>query len=155
MAKISKRQKALAGKIDAAKVYSLDEAVTLLKDVATAKFTESVDMSVNLGIDARKSDQNVRGSTVLPHGNGKTVRVAVFTQGAKAEEARAAGADEVGMEDLAQKMKDGTRKEVRWAEDGGKKYEGMEVDANDEDEDMLKELAGGKSGSVVFRRQMS
>mgnify|MGYP003134181491 CR=1 FL=1 len=107
MAKISKRQKALAGKIDAAKVYSLDEAVTLLKDVATAKFTESVDMSVNLGIDARKSDQNVRGSTVLPHGNGKTVRVAVFTQGAKAEEARAAGADEVGMEDLAQKMKDG------------------------------------------------
>tara|TARA_R110001599_G_C12260338_1_gene660419 strand:+ start:1803 stop:2498 length:696 start_codon:yes stop_codon:yes gene_type:complete len=107
MAKISKRQKALAGKIDAAKVYSLDEAVTLLKDVATAKFTESVDMSVNLGIDARKSDQNVRGSTVLPHGNGKTVRVAVFTQGAKAEEAKAAGADEVGMEDLAQKMKDG------------------------------------------------
>ncbi|WP_029888818.1 50S ribosomal protein L1 [Polycyclovorans algicola] len=107
MAKISKRQKALVGKVDAAKVYSLDEAVTLLKDVATAKFTESVDMSVNLGIDARKSDQNVRGSTVLPHGNGKTVRVAVFTQGAKAEEAKAAGADEVGMEDLAQKMKDG------------------------------------------------
>lgn len=107
MAKISKRQKALVGKVDAAKVYSLDEAVTLLKDVATAKFTESVDVSVNLGIDARKSDQNVRGSTVLPHGNGKTVRVAVFTQGAKAEEAKAAGADEVGMEDLAQKMKDG------------------------------------------------
>lgn len=107
MAKISKRQKALSAKIDAAKVYSLSEAVTLLKDVATAKFTESVDVSVNLGIDARKSDQNVRGSTVLPHGNGKTVRVAVFAQGAKAEEAKAAGADEVGMEDLAQKMKDG------------------------------------------------
>lgn len=107
MAKISKRQKALSAKVDAAKVYSLSEAVTLLKDVATAKFTESVDVSVNLGIDARKSDQNVRGSTVLPHGNGKTVRVAVFAQGAKAEEAKAAGADEVGMEDLAQKMKDG------------------------------------------------
>ncbi len=107
MAKISKRQKSLVGKVDANKAYALSEAVSLLKDVATAKFTESVDVSVNLGIDARKSDQNVRGSTVLPHGNGKTVRVAVFAQGAKAEEAKAAGADEVGMEDLAQKMKDG------------------------------------------------
>lgn len=107
MAKLTKRQKALVGKIDATRTYPVGDAVALLKDLASAKFTESVDMAVNLGIDARKSDQNVRGSTVLPHGTGKTVRVAVFTQGAKAEEARAAGADEVGMEDLAQKMKDG------------------------------------------------
>ncbi len=107
MAKITKRQKSLAGKVEQGKLYPIDQAVELIKACATAKFSESVDLSVNLGIDAKKSDQNVRGSTVLPHGNGKTVRVAVFTQGAKAEEAKAAGADEVGMEDLAQKMKDG------------------------------------------------
>ena len=104
---ISKRQKAINSKVQQGKTYSLDQAVSILKECATAKFKESVDLSVNLGIDAKKSDQNVRGSTVLPHGNGKTVRVAVFAQGAKAEEAKAAGADEVGMEDLAAKMKAG------------------------------------------------
>ncbi|WP_028009241.1 50S ribosomal protein L1 [Solimonas flava] len=107
MAKITKKQKALAGKIAPGKVYSLDEAIKLVKECATSKFKESVDMSINLGIDAKKSDQNVRGSTVLPHGNGKSVRVAVFAQGAKAEEAKAAGADAVGMDDLAAKMKAG------------------------------------------------
>ncbi|HWU68063.1 MAG TPA: 50S ribosomal protein L1 [Stenotrophobium sp.] len=107
MANISKRQKLIASKIQQGKVYTLDQAVDILKECATAKFKESVDVAVNLGIDAKKSDQNVRGSTVLPHGNGKTVRVAVFAQGAKAEEAKAAGADEVGMEDLAAKMKAG------------------------------------------------
>ncbi|WP_020651306.1 50S ribosomal protein L1 [Solimonas variicoloris] len=107
MAKITKKQKALAGKIAPGKVYSLDEAIKLVKECATSKFKESVDMSMNLGIDAKKSDQNVRGSTVLPHGNGKSVRVAVFAQGAKAEEAKAAGADAVGMDDLAAKMKAG------------------------------------------------
>src|SRR5437763_1838472 len=83
------------------------EVCKLVKECATAKFKESVDMSVNLGVDAKKSDQNVRGSTVLPHGNGKSVRVAVFTQGAKAKEALDAGADAVGMQDLADKMKAG------------------------------------------------
>ena len=107
MAKITKKQKSLAGKVQQGKVYDLDSAIKLVKECATAKFTESVDMSINLGIDAKKSDQNVRGSTVLPHGNGKSVRVAVFAQGAKAEEAKAAGADAVGMDDLAAKMKDG------------------------------------------------
>src|SRR3546814_17206553 len=86
MAKITKKQKAFAGKVEATKNYGLDEAIALLKTCATAKFKESIDMSMNLGIDAKKSDQNVRGSTVLPHGNGKSVRVAVFAQGAKAEE---------------------------------------------------------------------
>ncbi len=105
--KLSKRQKAMASKVQEGKLYPLDQALDLIKDVATAKFRESVDMAVNLGIDAKKSDQNVRGSTVLPHGNGKSVRVAVFTQGAKADEALAAGADAVGMDDLAAKMKDG------------------------------------------------
>src|SRR3546814_640941 len=107
MAKITKKQKAFAGKVEATKNYGLDEAITLLKTCATAKFKESIDMSMNLGIDAKKSDQNVRGSTVLPHGNGKSVRVAVFAQGAKAEEAKAAGADAVGMDELAAKMKEG------------------------------------------------
>ncbi|TJY63179.1 50S ribosomal protein L1 [Sinimarinibacterium sp. CAU 1509] len=107
MAKITKRQKAAAAKLEAAKVYDLDQAIKLIKECATAKFKESVDMSVNLGIDAKKSDQNVRGSTVLPHGSGKSVRVAVFAQGAKAEEAKAAGADAVGMDDLAAAMKGG------------------------------------------------
>jgi large subunit ribosomal protein L1 len=107
MAKISKREKLFVSKVEQGKLYPLNQAVALLKECATAKFTESVDLSVNLGIDAKKSDQNLRGSTVLPHGNGKTVRVAVFAQGAKAQEAKAAGADEVGMEDLAAKMKAG------------------------------------------------
>jgi large subunit ribosomal protein L1 len=107
MTTISKRQKAINTKVQQGKTYTLDQAVGILKECATAKFKESVDLAVNLGIDAKKSDQNVRGSTVLPHGNGKTVRVAVFAQGAKAEEAKAAGADEVGMEDLAAKMKAG------------------------------------------------
>jgi large subunit ribosomal protein L1 len=107
MANISKRQKALAPKVAQGKTYALDEAIKLVRECATAKFKESVDLSVNLGVDAKKSDQNVRGSTVLPHGNGKSVRVAVFTQGAKAKEATDAGADAVGMQDLADKMKAG------------------------------------------------
>jgi len=107
MAKITKKQKSLAGKVEQGKNYSLEQAIAMIKQFATAKFTESVDMSINLGVDAKKSDQNVRGSTVLPHGNGKSVKVAVFAQGAKAEEAKAAGADIVGMDDLAAKMKAG------------------------------------------------
>ncbi len=104
---ISKRQKLFADKVQSGKTYSLEQALDIVKTCATAKFKESVDLSVNLGIDAKKSDQNVRGSTTLPHGNGKTVRVAVFAQGAKAQEAKDAGADEVGMDDLAAKMKAG------------------------------------------------
>ena len=107
MAKISKRQKLIAEKVEAGKVYSVEEAVALLSEVSKVKFTEALDVAVNLGIDARKSDQNVRSSTVLPHGTGKTVRVAVFTQGANAEAALAAGADVVGMDDLAAQMKGG------------------------------------------------
>jgi len=107
MAKITKKQKSLAGKVEQGKNYGLEQAIAMIKQFATAKFTESVDMSINLGVDAKKSDQNVRGSTVLPHGNGKSVKVAVFAQGAKAEEAKAAGADIVGMDDLAAKMKAG------------------------------------------------
>jgi len=104
---ITKRQKLFADKVQSGKTYSLEQALDIIKTCATAKFKESVDLSINLGIDAKKSDQNVRGSTTLPHGNGKTVRVAVFAQGAKAQEARDAGADEVGMDDLAAKMKAG------------------------------------------------
>ena len=104
---LTKRQKVSSKKIQIGKHYPLDQAVSLLKDCATAKFKESVDLSINLGVDASKSDQNVRGSTVLPHGSGKSARVAVFAQGAKAEEAKAAGADIVGMQDLADKMKAG------------------------------------------------
>ena len=104
---ITKRQKLFAEKVQPGKTYSLEQALDIVKTCATAKFKESVDLSINLGIDAKKSDQNVRGSTTLPHGNGKTVRVAVFAQGAKAQEARDAGADEVGMDDLAAKMKAG------------------------------------------------
>ncbi|MBQ0730659.1 MAG: 50S ribosomal protein L1 [Oleispira antarctica] len=107
MAKLSKRQKQIAEKVVAGKVYSVEEAVALLSEVSKVKFTEALDVAVNLGIDARKSDQNVRSSTVLPHGTGKTVRVAVFTQGANAEAALAAGADVVGMDDLAAQMKGG------------------------------------------------
>ena len=105
--KLSKRQKPFADKIQSGKPYALDQAITLIKECATAKFKESVDLAINLGVDASKSDQNVRGSTVLPHGVGKSVKVAVFAQGAKAEEAKAAGADIVGMQDLADKMKGG------------------------------------------------
>ncbi len=104
---ISKRQKLFADKVQPGKSYTLEQALDIVKTCATAKFKESVDLSINLGIDAKKSDQNVRGSTTLPHGNGKTVRVAVFAQGAKAQEAKDAGADEVGMDDLAAKMKAG------------------------------------------------
>lgn len=107
MAKLSKRQKLIAEKVEAGKVYSVEEAVTLLSEVSNVKFNEALDVAVNLGIDARKSDQNVRSSTVLPHGTGKTVRVAVFTQGANAEAATAAGADVVGMDELAAQMKGG------------------------------------------------
>ena len=104
---LSKRKKLFAEKVQAGKLYPFDEAVALLQSLPPARFRESLDVAVNLGIDPRKSDQNVRGSTVLPHGSGKSVRVAVFAQGANAEAAREAGADEVGMEDLAEKMKAG------------------------------------------------
>jgi large subunit ribosomal protein L1 len=107
MAKLTKRQKVFRDKVDTARQYPLDEAVALLRDLATAKFRESIDVAVNLGVDPRKSDQVVRGSTVLPNGTGKSVRVAVFAQGDKAEAARAAGADAVGFEDLAEQMKGG------------------------------------------------
>ncbi len=107
MAKLTKRQKLFAEKVDQDRLYSAEEAFALLKELATAKFTESVDVAVNLGIDPRKGDQMVRGSTVLPHGTGKTVRVAVFAQGANAEAAQAAGADAVGMDDLADRMQGG------------------------------------------------
>ncbi len=107
MAKLSKRAKLIRSKVDSTREYAINDAVALLKELATSKFVESVDVAVNLGIDARKSDQNVRGATVLPHGTGRTVRVAVFTQGANAEAAKAAGADIVGMEDLAEQVKKG------------------------------------------------
>ena len=108
MAKLTKRAKLVAEKVDSEKQYSVEEAVSILKELSgSVKFTESVDVSVNLGIDARKSDQNVRGATVLPNGNGKTVRVAVFTQGENAEKAKAAGADIVGMDELAADVKAG------------------------------------------------
>ena len=106
-AKLSKRQKPFLDKVQLGKQYPLDQAIALIKECATAKFKESVDIAINLGVDASKSDQNVRGSTVLPHGAGKSVKVAVFAQGAKADEAKAAGADIVGMQDLADKMKGG------------------------------------------------
>ncbi|MFC6670898.1 50S ribosomal protein L1 [Marinobacterium aestuariivivens] len=107
MAKLSKRQKAIREKIDGTKLYAIDEAVALLAELSTVKFKESVDVAVNLGVDPRKSDQVVRGSTVLPHGTGKTVRVAVFAQGENAEKAKAAGADIVGFDDLAESIKGG------------------------------------------------
>lgn len=108
MAKHSKRVEALRAKVDRNKNYPLTEALNLVKESATAKFNESIDVAVNLGVDAKKSDQVVRGSVVLPAGTGKTVRVAVFCQGAKAEEAKAAGADIVGFDDLAAAVKGGT-----------------------------------------------
>ncbi|MEK8087916.1 50S ribosomal protein L1 [Aquabacterium sp. A3] len=107
MAKLTKKQKALQGKIETTKLYAIDEALSLVKECATAKFDESIDVAVQLGVDAKKSDQVVRGAVVLPNGTGKTKRVAVFAQGAKAEEAKAAGADVVGMEDLAERVKAG------------------------------------------------
>lgn len=107
MAKLTKRAKLIVEKVETGKLYPVEEALQLLKEVSSVKFDESVDVSINLGIDPRKSDQNVRGSTVLPNGTGKTVRVAVFADGEKAEAARAAGADLVGMEDLADQVKKG------------------------------------------------
>ncbi|MGD8515002.1 MAG: 50S ribosomal protein L1 [Granulosicoccaceae bacterium] len=107
MAKLNKRIQAIREKVEHGKAYEIDEALSLLKDLPKAKFVESVDVSVNLGIDPRKSDQNVRGSTVLPNGTGKTVRVAVFTQGENADKARAAGADVVGFDDLAEQVQKG------------------------------------------------
>lgn len=107
MAQLSKRTKAIRAKLEANKSYPIDTALSLVKQTATAKFDESVDVAVLLGVDAKKSDQAVRGSVVLPAGTGKSVRVAVFAQGAKAEEARAAGAEVVGFDDLAAKVKEG------------------------------------------------
>ncbi len=107
MAKLTKRAKLISEKVEEGKIYPLDEALTILKDISSVKFTEAVDVSVNLGVDPRKSDQNVRGATVLPNGTGKTVRVAVFTQGPNVDAAKEAGADVVGMEDLAEQIKGG------------------------------------------------
>ena len=107
MPAIVKRTKSWKDKLPPGKSYAIDEALKLVKELATAKFNESVDVAVNLGVDATKSDQQVRGSTVMPHGTGKTVRVAVFTQGKNADAAKAAGADIVGFEDLAEKVKAG------------------------------------------------
>jgi len=107
MARLSKRTKTIRGQVDRTRVYPVDEALQLVKQTANAKFDESVDVAVNLGIDAKKSDQAVRGSVVLPAGTGKKVRVAVFAQADKAREAQSAGADVVGFEDLAQKSKEG------------------------------------------------
>ncbi len=107
MASLTKRKKLAREKVDAATFYQIDEALTLVKELATSRFAESVDISVNLGVDTRKSDQVVRGSTVLPNGTGKTVRVAVFAQGDNADKAKNAGADIVGFEDLAETIKGG------------------------------------------------
>ena len=107
MAKLSKRIRAIREKVEIGKQYPINDAVALLKEVSTVKFTEVVDVSVNLGIDPKKSDQAVRGATTLPHGTGKNVRVAVFAQGDAAEAAKKSGADLVGMEDLAEDIKAG------------------------------------------------
>ncbi|MBE7420478.1 MAG: 50S ribosomal protein L1 [Ideonella sp.] len=107
MARLTKREKALEGKVDSNKLYAIDAALALVKECAKAKFDESIDVAVQLGIDAKKSDQVVRGAVVMPNGTGKTKRVAVFAQGAKADEAKAAGADVVGMDDLAAQVKAG------------------------------------------------
>lgn len=107
MAKVTKKAKAIKEKVVRSKQYSVSEAVAILKEFANSKFDESVDVSVNLGVDPRKSDQNVRGASVLPNGTGKTVRVAVFTQGPNADAAKEAGADIVGMDDLAEQVKRG------------------------------------------------
>ena len=107
MTKLTKKAKSVAGKVDSLKLYPMADALSLVKQFATAKFDESIDVAVQLGIDAKKSDQVVRGAVVLPNGTGKTKRVAVFAQGAKADEAKAAGADIVGMDDLAADIKAG------------------------------------------------
>tara|TARA_B110000014_G_C20096746_1_gene574958 strand:+ start:721 stop:1416 length:696 start_codon:yes stop_codon:yes gene_type:complete len=107
MAKLSKRINAFRDKVELGKYYSIQDAVNLLKEISSVKFDESVEVAINLGVDARKSDQQVRGSTVLPKGTGKTVKVAVFTEGENAKLAKAAGADEVGFEDLAETMQKG------------------------------------------------
>ena len=107
MAKLTKKQKGLQGKVDSNKLYALADAINLVRECATAKFDESIDVAVQLGVDAKKSDQVVRGAVVLPNGTGKTKCVAVFAQGAKTDEAKAAGADVVGMEDLAEQVKAG------------------------------------------------
>ena len=107
MAKLTKRSRALREKIEPGKLYPINDAVMLLGELSSVKFTESIDVSINLGVDPKKSDQVVRGSTVLPNGTGKDVRVAVFAQGDKADEAKSAGADVVGMEDLAESIKAG------------------------------------------------
>ena len=107
MARLSKRRRAIAERVDSTKAYAIDEAVTLLTELAKTKFSESIDVSVNLGVDPKKSDQVVRGATTLPHGSGKDVRVAVFAQGELADKALAAGADLVGFEDLAEQVKAG------------------------------------------------
>jgi len=108
MAHVGKRMKAVLAGFDRTKIYALDEALKILKGTAKAKFDESVDVAVNLGVDAKKSDQNVRGTAVMPRGTGKTVRVAVFAEGAAAEKAKAAGADIVGFQDLADQIKAGS-----------------------------------------------
>ena len=108
MTKMTKRRRAIMEKVDLQKAYPINDAVTLLNQISTAKFKESLDVSVNLGVDPRKSDQVVRGATTLPHGTGKTVRVAVFAQGAAADQASEAGADIVGFDDLADRIKGGT-----------------------------------------------
>ena len=107
MSGLTKRQRAFAERVEEGKLYAIDEAVSILNELSTVKFTESIDVSINLGVDPRKSDQVVRGATVLPNGTGKDVRVAVFAQGEKADEATAAGADIVGMDDLAESVKGG------------------------------------------------
>ncbi len=107
MAKLSKRQRAFSERIEENKLYTIDEAVSILNELSTVKFVESIDVSINLGIDPRKSDQVVRGATALPNGTGKDVRVAVFAQGEKADEAASAGADIIGLEDLADSVKGG------------------------------------------------
>ncbi|BBI70679.2 hypothetical protein HAALTHF_06480n [Vreelandella aquamarina] len=107
MAKLSKRAKVIREKVDPNKAYSLEEAVSLLSELSTVKFKESLDVAINLGVDPRKSDQVVRGATVMPNGTGKDVRVAVFTQGANADAAKEAGADIVGMDELAEQVKKG------------------------------------------------
>ncbi|NOY66808.1 MAG: 50S ribosomal protein L1 [Gammaproteobacteria bacterium] len=107
MAKLNKKQKAISEKLEAGKLYAMADAVALLKELPRAKFTESVDVGINLGVDPRKSDQVVRGSSILPNGTGKNVRVAVFAQGDNAEKAKEAGADIVGFEDLAEDIKKG------------------------------------------------
>ena len=107
MAKLSKRMAEIRAKFDKTRQYAIDEGLALLKECSNARFDESVDAAINLGVDPRKSDQNVRGSSVLPNGTGKNMRVAVFTQGENAEKAKAAGADVVGMQDLAEAMKGG------------------------------------------------